>query len=304
MKIQYPIQQGAQSPGCSEIRAAAGTRHCGGRTKSSTCARSYRQRSTVTQALRPGSRRPLGHCDADVGRRRSLTSPSISAIGDIDTPDSSMDQNLSKQIFDRSIARVRRGRARHGKTHSATVFSIDLVAEEVADRLAAINRDIRRLACCHNAEGGAPCGPRSRRHRQSRVDRSRPTCAEVHLIGQSAEQCAAVLDEEALPVRRRRSAGSLCFRPVAELCQTTCPVPLSRSAASLRPDGLFIGALLGGDTPHRVASRISRRRSRGAPAAPARASPPSPTYAISAALLQRAGFALPVVDADRPHRPL
>ena len=75
------------------------------------------------------------------------------------------------------------------------------------------------------------------------------------------------------------------------------PGALIQIRRALRPDGLFLAALAGGDTLIELRQSLTIAESEIS-AAPRRASPRSPTCARSAACMQRAGFALPVVDVD------
>lgn len=77
------------------------------------------------------------------------------------------------------------------------------------------------------------------------------------------------------------------------------PAALSAIRRALRPDSLLIGALAGGDTlPHMRAAMRAADRVSGVAAPHVH---PRIEAAALAALLDRAGFAMPVVDVDRVH---
>lgn len=76
------------------------------------------------------------------------------------------------------------------------------------------------------------------------------------------------------------------------------PGALSQIRRALRPDGLFIGTLLGAATLKELRSVLTDAELAERGGAQARVSPFADGY-DGAALLQRAGFALPVSDVDR-----
>ena len=75
------------------------------------------------------------------------------------------------------------------------------------------------------------------------------------------------------------------------------PGALIQIRAALRPDGLFVGALLGGDTLAELRQALTVAESDMTGGASPRVAPFADVRALGG-LLQRAGFALPVVDAD------
>jgi SAM-dependent methyltransferase len=105
-----------------------------------------------------------------------------------------------------------------------------------------------------------------------------------------------VADEEALPLKDSSLdliASALSLHVVNDL-----PGALVQIRRALRPDGLFIGALLGGDTliELRHAFAIAESEILGG------VSPrvfPTASLQDTGGLLQRAGFALPVSDSEK-----
>ena len=75
------------------------------------------------------------------------------------------------------------------------------------------------------------------------------------------------------------------------------PGALVQIRRSLKPDGLFIGAMLGGDTLIELRDAFLGAESEITGGARPRASPMAAPHDV-VALMQRAGFALPVVDVD------
>ena len=76
------------------------------------------------------------------------------------------------------------------------------------------------------------------------------------------------------------------------------PGALSQIRRALRPDGLFLGALLGAGTLKELRAVLTQAELEVRGGAQARVSPFADGF-DGAALLQRAGFALPVSDVDR-----
>lgn len=76
------------------------------------------------------------------------------------------------------------------------------------------------------------------------------------------------------------------------------PGALAQIRRALRPDGLFIGTLLGAGTLKELRAVLTEAELEARGGAQARVSPFADGF-DGAALLQRAGFALPVADVDR-----
>jgi SAM-dependent methyltransferase len=122
----------------------------------------------------------------------------------------------------------------------------------------------------------------------------------------AADPCVALLhrqrgmrvavDPELTPFRSGGfdlAVSALALHWVADL-----PGALVQLRRSLKPDGLFVAAMLGGDTLAELrAALIEAELAEEGGASPR----VSPTAALAdvAALLQRAGFAMPVADADK-----
>ena len=76
------------------------------------------------------------------------------------------------------------------------------------------------------------------------------------------------------------------------------PGALTQIRRALKPDGLFVGTLLGAGTLKELRSVLTEAELEQRDGAQARVSPFADGF-DGAALLQRAGFALPVADVDR-----
>jgi NADH dehydrogenase [ubiquinone] 1 alpha subcomplex assembly factor 5 len=191
-------------------------------------------------------------------------------------------------VFDRSALRVRRERA--AREWEARSF----LKREIASRLIERLDDVRRtfpLALdlgCHGDEIAAALGGRKTIECLVRADFGLG-------FARRAGGPAVVADEEALPFAAQRfdlvvSAMSLHW--VNDL-----PGALIQIARILRPDGLFMGAMLGGATLWQLRQALGAAESEIEDGLSPRVSPFA-DLRDAAGLLQRAGFALPVADSE------
>ena len=104
-----------------------------------------------------------------------------------------------------------------------------------------------------------------------------------------------VADEEMLPFAD--GGLDLIVSPLALHWVNDLPGTLVQARRALRPDGLFLAALLGGDTLVELRSALATAEVATEGGMAPRVSPMIDA-ADAGALLQRAGFALPMVDVD------
>jgi SAM-dependent methyltransferase len=111
-----------------------------------------------------------------------------------------------------------------------------------------------------------------------------------------ASALSVAVDEEALPF----ADGSLDLVVSALALQFVNDLPgtLIQVRRALKPDGLLLAALLGGDTLTELREAFAEAESEVEGGASPRVAPFADVRELGA-LLQRAGFALPVVDSDR-----
>ena len=102
-------------------------------------------------------------------------------------------------------------------------------------------------------------------------------------------------DVEALPFA---TAPDLVVLPLAPQTVNDLPGVLIQIRRALNPDGLFLAALLGGDTLAELRESFAVAESELTGGVSPRVAP-FPDLRDMGALLQRAGFALPVADVDR-----
>jgi SAM-dependent methyltransferase len=189
-------------------------------------------------------------------------------------------------VFDRPLLRRRRRRAR---ALGAATFLIDRASADLAERLSAV---VRRFALA--ADLGSPTDA-VRRDIGGLVD----TLVAVDASAESVRAHAGpkvVADEEALPFAD--ASLDLIVSVLALQTVNDLPGTLVQVRRALKPDGYFLGALMGGDTLTELRQSFAAAEAeieggvspRVAPFVDAR---------DAGALLQRAGFALPVTDVDR-----
>jgi len=190
------------------------------------------------------------------------------------------------RVFDRLLLRRRRRRA---EALGAATFLIDRVAADLAERLSAV---LRRFAFA--ADLGSPTDA-VRRTLAGRVD----TLVAVDPApgrGRARGGLRVVADEEALPFAD--ASLDLVVSALALQSVNDLPGTLVQVRRALKPDGYFLAALLGGETLTELRQSFAAAEAdleggvspRVAPFIDAR---------DGGALLQRAGFALPVADVDR-----
>ncbi|WP_296820785.1 methyltransferase domain-containing protein [Brevundimonas sp.] len=105
-----------------------------------------------------------------------------------------------------------------------------------------------------------------------------------------------VLDEEALPFADE--SLDLAVSLLSLQWTNDLPGALTQIRRALKPDGLFLGALFGGTTLNELRWALTQAEVEVTGGAGPRISPFADAF-DGAALLQRAGFALPVSDLDR-----
>jgi SAM-dependent methyltransferase len=103
-------------------------------------------------------------------------------------------------------------------------------------------------------------------------------------------------DAEALPLAR--GSIDLAVSVLALQWANDLPGALAQIRAALKPDGLLLAALIGGDTLSELRQAFAEAEAEVTGGASPRVAPFADVRSMGA-LLQRAGFALPVTDQDR-----
>jgi SAM-dependent methyltransferase len=194
----------------------------------------------------------------------------------------------STVLFDRRLLVRRRDRAAAGA--HAHDFLLRRVADDLLERLAVVKRSFPVML-----DLGAHHGLLSRRLRSlSGID----IVVSAERAPRLLEQCPmprVLCDEEALPFRE----GSLDLVVSGLALQHVNDLPgvLVQINRALKPDGLLLAAMLGGATLTELRQSFVAAEDETAGGASPRVAPFADVRDLGA-LLQRAGFALPVVDSD------
>ena len=195
---------------------------------------------------------------------------------------------VQTEVFDRALLRLRRRRA---VALGPATFLLDRVADDVVDRLSAVLRRFD-LAIDLGTPGNAV---RIGLAQSAQVGTIVPVDAEAGSAPRHSSS-AITADEEALPFRD--GALDLVVSALALQFVNDLPGTLVQIRRALRPDGLFLAALLGGDTLTELRQSFAAAEADLTGGASPRVAPFADVRALGM-LLQRAGFALPVTDVDR-----
>src|SRR4051812_44746306 len=190
----------------------------------------------------------------------------------------------SPVIFDRQLLRVRRLRA---AALGPATFLLERVAEDVADRLATVLRRFERAV-----DLGTPT------HAIRRVLAANGKVGDIIAAGPLPDgpDFAVVADEEALPFKD--ASLDLVVSALALQFVNDLPGTLIQIRRALKPDGLFLAALAGGDTLTELRQAFAAAEAEIDGGVSPRVAPFADVREMGA-LLQRAGFALPVTDVER-----
>ena len=176
-------------------------------------------------------------------------------------------------LFDRALLRARQQRARR---LGPVTFLFDRVAEDIADRLQAVTRPFADVADIW-----------------SPGDLLRKPLADRFA---SIQRLTLEQENETLPLAPASldlAVSALAFQFVNDL-----PGVLAQLRLALRPDGLLLAAMLGGETLTELRQCFAAAEAECEGGASPRVAPFADLRDVGS-LLQRAGFALPVTDLDR-----
>jgi SAM-dependent methyltransferase len=177
-------------------------------------------------------------------------------------------------LFDRALLRVRQNRARRGEP---ATFLLDRITEDIEERLHAVLREFADVADIWTP-GEILRKPSPNRFKS--VTTISPDETGQELLS---------LRPESLDL----AVSGLAFQLVNDL-----PGVLSQIRRALRPDGLLLAAMLGGDTLTELRQCFAAAEAECEGGVSPRVAPFADLRDVGA-LLQRAGFALPVTDVDR-----
>lgn len=191
------------------------------------------------------------------------------------------------QVFDRALLRRRRGRAASGMASHA--FLLDRFRDDVDERLSLIKRTFGRALVIGSHQGRFT--EMLKRHGIGLVIET--DTSEVLLP--PAGTLALTADEELLPFAD--ASFDLVVAPLTLQYVNDVPGTLIQIRRCLKPDGLFIGGLLGGSTLNELRRAWLEAETEVTGGVSPRVAPFADVRDLGG-LLQRSGFALPVVDAD------
>jgi SAM-dependent methyltransferase len=194
----------------------------------------------------------------------------------------------SPLIFDRTLLRTRRRRA---ASLGPATFLLDRVAADITDRLATVKRRFD-LALDLGTPGEAVRAALARVGSVGTI-----VAAAAFPEGRAARTAPFIAaDEEALPFGD--ATLDLVVSALALQFVNDLPGTLVQIRRALKPDGLLLAALLGGETLTELRESFAAAESETTGGVSPRVAPFADLRDLGA-LLQRAGFALPVTDTDR-----
>lgn len=188
---------------------------------------------------------------------------------------SSMAQNpqIPPALFDRALLHARQQRA---QAQGPASFLLDRVAEDMSDRLAAVMREFHAPADLWTPGEGLV-----------RLRARLPSIERIALDAAGAEKLPFAPESLDLVV------SALALQFVNDL-----PGVLAQVRRALKPDGLLLAAMIGGDSLTELRQAFAAAEAECEGGVSPRVAPFADLRDIGA-LLQRAGFALPVTDVDR-----
>jgi len=192
-------------------------------------------------------------------------------------------------VFDRRAVRQHRERAARLGTAE---FLFEEAAERLAERLDDIKRVFPRVLVLGARRGGMARALRSRAGGELLVE----VDDAIGFLSRPAPGPRVSAEAEALPFAA--AAFDLAISPLLLHWTNDLPGALLQLRRCLRPDGLLLASVLGGETLEGLRRAFLEAELAEEGGAGPRVSPMADGRDL-AGLLQRAGFALPVVDSDR-----
>jgi SAM-dependent methyltransferase len=182
------------------------------------------------------------------------------------------DPTTAPILFDRALLGVRLERARRER---AVTFLLDRAVEDLADRLQAVSRSFSAAADLWTPGAGLAEALRGRVASVGKLD---------------------ISESESLPLQPE--SLDLVVSALALQFVNDLPGVLAQIRRALKGDGLLLAAMLGGDTLTELRQSFAAAEAECEGGVSPRVAPFADLRDIGA-LLQRAGFALPVTDVDR-----
>jgi SAM-dependent methyltransferase len=177
-------------------------------------------------------------------------------------------------LFDRALLRARQRRA---QAMESAAFLLDRVAKDMAERLHAVLRAF---------SSAADIGTSGDQVRNALIER----------VGRLAR--VDLPDRESEPLALAPQSVELVVSGLALQFVNDLPGVLAQIRRALKPDGLLLAAMIGGDTLTELRQSFAAAEAELESGVSPRVAPFADLRDVGA-LLQRAGFALPVTDVDR-----
>lgn len=191
-------------------------------------------------------------------------------------------------LFDQTLVAANRRQAMM-KGDAKAAFLLDIAAEELADRLMVVERRFDEAVELHGATGIA-------------AQKAIATGKIGHMSRIETDACFAAPGEqvtiampEALPLEP--ASVNLAISPLSLHLTNDTPGVFVQVSRALRPDGLFLAAIPGNGTLQELRDVLLATEVEMSGGASPRVIP-FPDVRDVGGLLQRAGFALPVIDAE------
>ncbi|MBX3532949.1 MAG: methyltransferase domain-containing protein [Xanthobacteraceae bacterium] len=179
-------------------------------------------------------------------------------------------------LFDRKLLRARQRRARHS---GAEAFLLERASEDLLERLGTIARKFSRAAV---------------------IDTPEAENLKTKLLASGRVETADILaiDDETEVVSGDPAAYDLAVSLLSMQWLNDLPGVLAQIKRILKPDGLLLAAMIGGDALTELRDALASAESETEGGISPRVSPFVEVRTLGS-LLQRAGLALPVTDIDR-----
>ncbi len=191
-------------------------------------------------------------------------------------------------LFDEELLARRRERALANRTGNED-FLLDLAAREMAERLSVVERQFPHAVELHGGTGIAA--------KKAMATGKIETIERAETSGRFANAGEHILPAGLDDVPLEPSSVNLVLSPMALHVVNDMPGTLVRIRRALKPDGLFLAAIPGAGTLAELRDVLLAAEAELTGGASPRVIPFADVRDIGG-LLQRAGFTLPVVDAE------
>ncbi|NLS06585.1 methyltransferase domain-containing protein [Rhizobium sp. P32RR-XVIII] len=191
-------------------------------------------------------------------------------------------------IFDRAVIAANRRRARKNADPKAA-FLLDIAAEELADRLAVVERHFETAVELHGMTGAVARAAIA----TGKIGAMKRIETEQEFAAPGEALVTAPLEDVPLEPQ----SANLVLAPLNLHLTNDTPGVFIQIRRALKPDGLFLAAIPGAGTLQELRDVLLATEAEMTGGASPRIIP-FPDVRDVGGLLQRAGFALPVVDAE------